>query len=87
MKYLRRFPMASALLIALLVIICASLNVVYIRETPAAFSGQSLRIPLEAFSIVKGSGKRQPGALTVNGYTGGKTIISNLQGLKSSAAY
>ena len=87
MKCLYRFPMASALLLALLVIICASLTVVYLREAPAAFSGQSLQIPLEAFSIVKGSGKRQPGMLTVNGYTGGKAIISNLQGLKSSAAY
>jgi len=87
MKYLRRFPMASSLLLALLVIICASLTVVYIREAPAAFSGHSLQIPLEAFSIIKGSGKRQPGMLTINGYTGGKAIISNLQGLKSSAAY
>ena len=46
MKCLYRFPMASALLLALLVIICASLTVVYLREAPAAFSGQSLQIPL-----------------------------------------
>ncbi|WP_457666888.1 hypothetical protein [Thiolapillus sp.] len=87
MKGLQRFPMAFSLLLSLLLIICISLTVVYIREAPKAFSGHSLEIPLDAFAIVKGSGKRQPTALIVNGYTGGKAIISNFQGLKNSGQY
>ncbi len=87
MSWLQRFPMATALLLAVLTLLCGVLAIEYTLESPKTGFGSPTKIPLEAFGIATGTGKRQPGQLIISGYTRGKAIVSNLQGLKNSGRF
>ncbi len=87
MTLLQRFPMATALLLAAVATISSALAFVYLHAPPKTLFGIPTTIPLEAFGIATGSGKRQDGQLIISGYTRGKAIVSNPQGLKNSGRF
>lgn len=87
MRLLQRFPMATALLLAAVATISFALAFVYLNAPPKALVGIPTTVPLETFAIATGTGKRQHDQLIISGYTWGKAVISNPQGLKNSGRF
>ncbi len=77
MNRLSRYPMASAILLALLLV--AGLSLVMLRsalQEPVA-STDPMQVSLEYFHFMQGHGQLQQGVLEINQRTNDRTIISN----------
>ncbi|WP_456416403.1 hypothetical protein [Thiolapillus sp.] len=87
MKWILRAPMLSSLLLATLVLAGTATIFLYLQTPTEAITGKTTPIAIDSFRFIKGGGKQQPGLLTIERYTNGQAIISNLQGLENSGRF
>ncbi len=79
-----RLPMLSSMALAALTLVSIVTAFLYMQMPPEAAIGKSIPVAIESFRFMKGGGRKKHGLLTVDQYTRGKAVISNLQGLKNS---
>ena len=87
MNCLRRFPMSCALFLALALVIGTLTTLAYLKKGSIIFADKVTSIPVQAFSIVKGQGKKQDDALIIHGYQGGRAVVSNFTRIKNVHHY